>query len=233
MSSSKYHKYEKWFYRFLFSFIALIIPTAILYFFNNKSPIYFVVSVGLKLFLLASIVTNLLLVQKSKKWMAQGRELANEIGLKRLIVLDGKLPSRSADTRVIEIHHNLGPLSDGKVYSKRPRKEVIDELKEELKEDWRKLAEWKKESKQDILIITTTHPAMKKIWERTCNPYFYFKKSDRLLDPYVGMNLLEWVTASYSTSGKVDFRPPKQWDSYYIYIAQNQMEDKTKENEEE
>ncbi|MEX3623648.1 hypothetical protein [Viridibacillus arvi] len=225
MNSSKYHKYEKWFFRFLFAFLALILPTLVLYVVDNESILYFIVSTILKVLLVASIASNFYLTKKTKQWMTQGRELTKEIGLQRLLLMEGNflLPNRESRTRVIELHHYLGTLSEGKAYSKRDREEVINELKDQLKEDWRKLAEWKEQSEDDVLIVLTTHPGLKNLYERTCHPHFYITKSDCLFDPYVGMNLYEWGMATYLTSGRLELKPPKQWDSYYFYSPQTKQ----------
>lgn len=220
MSSLKLHKYEKWFYRFLFSFVVFSVITAILFFINNDSTLYFTISSLMKLFLVLSIGMNLFITKKTKDWRERGSKLTKEIGLKRLLLVEGHLPHRKG-TEVIEIHHYLGPLKDGFKFKKRSREEVIKELKEELKEDFRKLAEWKNSSERDnVLLVTTTHIALAKIWERSSNPYFYMKKSDVLFDPYVKMNLMEWMLASFSTTGRLNCHPPKQWDSYYFYTSE-------------
>jgi hypothetical protein len=173
----------------------------------------------MKVFLVLSIGMNLFISKKTKDWREKGNQLTKEIGLKRLLLVEGSLPNRTG-TKVLEVHHNLGPLKDGFRYKKRPRKEVIEELKKELVEDFRKLAEWKNHKvREEVLLVTTTHIALAKIWERASSPYFYMKKSDKLFDPYVKMNLMEWMIASFSTTGRVDFNPPKQWDSYYLYTT--------------
>lgn len=172
----------------------------------------------MRLFLILSIGMNLYISKKTKDWRVRGDELTKEIGLKRLLLVEGYLPQRTG-TIVLEIHHNLGPLSDGFQYKKRDRNKVIAELKEDLNEDFHKLAEWKK-NQDHVLLITTTHIALAKIWEKASHPHFYMRKAEKLFDPYVKMNRFEWIIASFSTTGRVSYHSPKQWDSYYFYITE-------------
>lgn len=219
MSSIKLHKYEKWFYRFLFSFAFLFIVTGILFFINNETTLYVVVSSVMKVFLVLSIGMNLFISKKTKDWRERGSALTKEIGLKRLLLVEGQIPNRKG-ILVLEIHHNLGPIKDGFKYKKESREKIISDLKEELNEDFRKLAEWKNHVvTENLLLVTTTHIALAKIWERSSHPCFYVRKSDKLFDPYVKMNRLEWMAASFSTTGRISYQPPKQWNSYYFYTS--------------
>ncbi len=174
----------------------------------------------MKLFLVLSIGMNLFISKKTKDWREKGNQLSKKIGLKRLLLVEGYIPQRNG-TAVLEIHHNLGPLKDGFTLKKQRREQVVTEFKEELKEDFCKLAEWKNHSVPDeVLLITTTHISLAKIWENSSHPYFYMKKSDKIFDSNVKMNRLEWIMASFSTTGRVDYQPPKQWDSYYFYTSE-------------
>lgn len=222
MNSSKYHRLEKIFYRCLFSFLFLILPTIIAYVLNKESTITMVLTTLLRIALLAAIISHFYLRSKTKGWLAQGKELSQQLGLKRLLLMEGYYPERGSNVRVIEIHHYLGPFSDGKAFSKRDRKDVLDEFKSQLHEDFRKLAEWKDNQPQNIVVLMSTHPAMKRVYERSSSPYFDIVKSERVLDPYVGMNIYEWSIATYLTSGRWDFKSPKQWDGYYFYRPNEQ-----------
>ena len=221
MNSPKYHRLEKWLYRSFFLFIVLIIPMLVLYVVANDSIYTTVVVWAVRVALIASVLFYLALNLKTANWMREGRELTNELDLKRILLMEGKYEDRPSDLRVIEIHHYLGPFSEGKAYSKRDRKEVLDEFKAQLKVDFEKLAEWKREQQangQRILILMSTHPAMMKTYERTSKEHFSIVKAKKVLDPYVGMNLYEWATATYLTSGRWGFKAPKQWDGYYFYL---------------
>lgn len=217
MNSPKYHRLEKMFYRCLFAFLLLIIPTVVAYLIDNQSAITTVLFTLLRVALVAAIISHFYLRSKTKGWMAQGKQLTQQLGLERLLLMEGYYPERSSNVKVIEIHHYLGPFSEGQAYSKRDRKEVLEEFKAQLQEDYRKLAEWKDKQPQDIVILMSTHPAMKRVYEHSSYPYFEIVKATRVLDPYVGMNTYEWSTASYLTSGRWNFKSPKQWDGYYFY----------------
>lgn len=220
MNSPKYHRLEKIFYRCLFLFLILVILTGLAYVVDKEALLTNVLTILLRVVLVITIFSHFYLRNKTKNWMAHGKELTKQIGLKRLLLMEGSYPERGQNVRVIEIHHYLGTFSEGKAYSKRVRKDVVDEFKAQLNDDYRKLAEWKDKQPQDIIILMSTHPAMKRVYERSSHPYFEIVQAERVLDPYVGMNLYEWSTASYLTSGRWNFKPPKQWNGYYFYRPQ-------------
>lgn len=49
-------------------------------------------------------------------------------------------------------------------------------------------------------------------------------KFQDLLDPYVKMNIFQWIIASFATTGKINFRKPRNWASYFFYHASNVFE---------
>lgn len=216
MNSSILHRYERWFYRFLFPFILFAVASVVAYVVDNQSLAYTVLSTIAKVLLVASIFINYMIIVKTKEWRKNGRELTEKIGLKRILLLESNLLSRS-QTTVYEIHHTPAPFKYGFVLRKKKRSDIIAQLKKELEEDFKKLHQWKNEQERNCLFITTTHPSMIHLWKKASSDNFYVKKMDQILDPYVKMNIWQWALASFSTTGRLSFKPPTQWDSYYFF----------------
>lgn len=223
MNSSILHKDERWFGRFFFLFVLLAVTSIIMYFIDNKSLAYTLVSTVAKLLLLLSILSNFRIINKTKKWRQDGREITEKIGLKKIILLETNLISRSG-TKVYEIHHSPEPFKVGFALKKQKRSDIINQLKHDLEKDFEKLYNWKMNSEESVLLITTTHASMAHIWGQTGKDYFYMKKMDEMLDPYVKMNKFQWLSASFSTTGRINFNPPQEWDSYYFYSTSLEKE---------
>ena len=216
------HKNERWFNSFLFLFVLFLVVSLTTYIIDSDSFIYTVVTSATKLFLLLSILMNLLIINKTKTWRKNGNTITKEVGLKRIILLETNLISRP-ETKVYEIHHTPAPFNYGFTLRKQKRSELMKQLKEELKEDYEKLYLWKMKSADNILFITTTHPAMAHIWKETGKNHFYMKKMEKSLDPFVKMNIFQWISSSFSTTGRVSFKSPQQWDSYYFYTTNSEV----------
>ncbi|MCF6094306.1 hypothetical protein L1765_10060 [Microaerobacter geothermalis] len=151
--------------------------------------------------------------RRFKKWRQNGKRISEKIGLRRIIIFESDLIQKEG-YESYELHHQPQSFLTGFKYAFQPKRQIIEKMKKELQEDYEKLDSWAKE--RNVFIFTTTHPKMAKLWEETSKPYFRFISSYDCADPWVEMNLLQWVAATFSTTGRIGFSPPKQWETYYL-----------------
>ncbi len=219
MNSSILHKNERWFRCFFFLFVLFVLASTVMNFIDKQSLIYTIFTSLTKVFLILSIVMNYIIITKTKEWRKNGREITQKLGLKRILLLETNLITRP-QTKVYEIHHTPAPFKYGFTLRKQQRLDIMNQLKEELSGDFEKLNLWKNGTTDNLLLMTTTHSTMAHVWGKTGEKYFYMKEMEKSLDPYVKMNIWQWIAASFSTTGRFNLKTPKQWDSYYFYNTQ-------------
>jgi len=153
---------------------------------------------------------------KIRNWRKEGENLSKQIGLKRILLLESDLVSEFyPDASGYEIHHKQSGLFKGLVLMFRSQARVKKELYEELTYDFKKLAAWAS-NKESIVLFTTTHPKMMSVWKKTADSYFEITPLGKLLDPWIGMNRIQWMLSTFSTTGRMNFTPPKKWETYFF-----------------
>jgi hypothetical protein len=155
------------------------------------------------------------LTTNTREWKKEGREISKIIGLKRIILLKSNLAeSEYPDIPGYEIHHKTSSLKEGFKLLFKPKKKVMQELIDDLVEDYKRLAVWA--GNEDVILFTTTHKGMINLWKKTADPHFQIIRTGYSLDPWVGMNWFEWMKASFTTTGRIKWKLPKDWETYFF-----------------
>lgn len=162
--------------------------------------------------LLLALVAQVLLLQKVKKpFLQSGRELTEQLKLKNIFLVESDILGEEEGT-VYEVHQMPQTFENGLINKNKHYKTVKQEYEQIVKEDLIKIAKWQVTTKARL--VTTTHFRMYAIWQKNSTGY-QLKKLEECVDPYAKMNLIQWVIASFCTTGRMKYdKKPKDWSSY-------------------
>ena len=162
--------------------------------------------------LLLALVAQVLLLQKVKKpFLQSGRELTEQLKLKNIFLVESDILGEEEGT-VYEVHQMPQTFENGLINKNKHYKTVKQEYEQIVKEDLIKIAKWQVTTKARL--VTTTHFRMYAIWQKNSTGY-QLKKLEECVDPYAKMNLIQWVIASFCTTGRTKYdKKPKDWASY-------------------
>ncbi|EJR30101.1 hypothetical protein III_05667 [Bacillus mycoides] len=102
--------------------------------------------------------------------------------------------------------------SNGLINKDKSYKVIKQEYDRKVKEDLTKIAKWQVTTKARL--VTTTHFHLYTIWQKNSAGY-QLKRFEDYIDPYAKMNLIQWMIASFCTTGRIKYdKNPKGWESY-------------------
>ncbi|PEB54620.1 hypothetical protein COO03_05100 [Bacillus sp. AFS098217] len=201
MNSRVIHQREKYIYLTIYALVAV-------YILNMFISFLFVLEYPL----LLALVVQVLLLQKVKKpFLQSGRELTEQLKLKNIFLVESNILGEEEGT-VYEVHHMPQTFENGLINKNKNYKTIKQEYEQKVKEDLIKIAKWQVTTKARL--VTTTHFRMYALWQKNSTGY-QLKKLEECVDPYAKMNLIQWVIASFCTTGRIKYdKKPRDWVSY-------------------
>ncbi|PDY15589.1 MULTISPECIES: hypothetical protein [Bacillus cereus group] len=162
--------------------------------------------------LLIGLIVQVILLQKMKKpFYRSGKELTEQLKLKNIFLVESNILGDEEGT-VYEVHQMPFSFSNGLINKDKSYKVIKQEYDGKVKEDLTKIAKWQVTTKARL--VTTTHFRLYIIWQKNSAGY-QLKKFEDCIDPYAKMNLIQWVIASFCTTGRIKYeKQPKEWESY-------------------
>ncbi|PFR37320.1 hypothetical protein [Bacillus cereus] len=162
--------------------------------------------------LLIGLIVQVILLQKMKKpFYRSGKELTEQLKLKNIFLVESNILGDEEGT-VYEVHQMPFSFSNGLINKDKSYKVIKQEYDRKVKEDLTKIAKWQVTTKARL--VTTTHFRLYIIWQKNSAGY-QLKKFEDCIDPYAKMNLIQWVIASFCTTGRIKYeKQPKEWESY-------------------
>ncbi|PFR47872.1 hypothetical protein [Bacillus cereus] len=201
MNSRIIHQREKYIYFTIFALLGVLIL-------NMFINILFVLAYPL----LIGLIVQVILLQKIKKpFYRNGTELTEQLKLKNIFLVESNILG-DEEGKVYEVHQTPFAFSNGLINKERGYKVVKQEYESKVKEDLTKIAKWQVTTKSRF--VTTTHFRLYTIWQKNSTGY-QLKKIEDCIDPYAKMNRIQWMIASFCTTGRIKYdKKPKEWASY-------------------
>lgn len=162
--------------------------------------------------LLIGLIVQVILLQKIKKsFYRNGKELTEQLKLKNIFLVESNILGDEEGT-VYEVHQMPFAFSNGLINKEKGYKVVKQEYERKVKEDLTKISKWQVTTK--VRLVTTTHLRLYTIWQKNSTGY-QLKKIEDCIDPYAKMNRVQWMIASFCTTGRIKYdKKPKEWASY-------------------
>ncbi|WP_416809121.1 hypothetical protein [Bacillus thuringiensis] len=162
--------------------------------------------------LLIGLIVQVILLQKMKKpFYRSGKELTEQLKLKNIFLVESNILGDEGGT-VYEVHQMPFSFSNGLINKDKSYKVIKQEYERKVKEDLTKISKWQVTTKARL--VTTTHFRLYTIWQKNSAGY-QLKKFEDCIDPYAKMNLIQWMIASFCTTGRIKYeKQPKEWESY-------------------
>ncbi|WP_412459780.1 hypothetical protein H0I83_28965 (plasmid) [Bacillus thuringiensis serovar fukuokaensis] len=201
MNSRIIHQREAYIYFTIFALIGVIIL-------NMFINILFVLAYPL----LIGLIVQVILLQKIKKpFYRSGKELTEQLKLKNMFLVESYFLGDEEGT-VYEVHQMPFTISNGLINKDKTYKVIKQEYERKVKEDLTKISKWQVTIKARL--VTTTHFRLYTIWQKNSTGY-QLKKLEDCIDPYAKMNFIQWIIASFCTTGRLKYdKKPKEWESY-------------------
>ncbi|PFT31384.1 hypothetical protein [Bacillus cereus] len=201
MNSRIIHQRETYIYFTIFALIGIIIL-------NMFINILFVLAYPL----LIGLIVQVILLQKIKEpFYRSGKELTAQLKLKNMFLVESNILGDEEGT-VYEVHQMPFTISNGLIKKDTTYKVIKQEYERKVKEDLTKISKWQVTTKARL--VTTTHFRLYTIWQKNSTGY-QLKKIEECVDPYAKMNLIQWMIASFCTTGRIKYdKKPKEWASY-------------------
>ncbi|MGE6551906.1 hypothetical protein ACQKFK_23805 [Bacillus mycoides] len=201
MNSRIIHQRETYIYFTIFAIVGVLLV-------NMFINMVFVLAYPL----LIGLIVQVVLLQKMKKPFYQsGKELTEQLKLKNIFVVESNILGDEEGT-VYEVHQMPFEFSNGLINKEKSYKVVKQEYERKVKEDLTKIAKWQVTTKARL--VTTTHFRLYVIWQKNSTGY-QLKKFEDCIDPYAKMNLIQWMIASFCTTGRLKYdKMPKEFKSY-------------------
>ncbi|PEB97923.1 MULTISPECIES: hypothetical protein [Bacillus cereus group] len=201
MNSRIIHQRETYIYFTIFALIGVIIL-------NMFINILFVLAYPL----LIGLIVQVILLRKIKKpFYRSGKELTGQLKLKNMFLVESNILGDEEGT-VYEVHQMPFSFSNGLINKDKSYKVIKQEYDRKVKEDLTKISKWQVTTKARL--VTTTHFRLYTIWQKNSTGY-QLKKIEECVDPYAKMNLIQWMIASFCTTGRIKYdKKPKEWASY-------------------
>ena len=162
--------------------------------------------------LLIGLIVQVILLQKIKKpFYRSGKELTEQLKLKNMFLVESNILGDEEGT-VYEVHQMPFTISNGLINKDKTYKVIKQEYERKVKEDLTKISKWQVTTKARL--VTTTHFRLYTIWQKNSTGY-QLKKLEDCIDPYAKMNFIQWIIASFCTTGRLKYdKKPKEWESY-------------------
>ncbi|MGG5785145.1 hypothetical protein [Bacillus albus] len=201
MNSRIIHQREKYIYFTIFVLIGVLIQNM---FINMLLVLAYPLLIGL--------IVQVILLQKIKKsFYRNGKELTEQLKLKNIFLVESNILGDEEGT-VYELHQMPFAFSNGLINKEKGYKVVKQEYERKVKEDLTKISKWQVTTKARL--VTTTHLRLYTIWQKNSTGY-QLKKIEDCIDPYAKMNRVQWMIASFCTTGRIKYdKKPKEWASY-------------------
>ncbi|MFV8516145.1 hypothetical protein [Bacillus sp. SBS7] len=201
MNSRIIHQREKYIYFTIFVLIGVLILNV---FINMLLVLAYPLLIGL--------IVQVILLQKIKKsFYRNGKELTEQLKLKNIFLVESNILGDEEGT-VYEVHQMPFAFSNGLINKEKGYKVVKQEYERKVKEDLTKISKWQVTKKARL--VTTTHLRLYTIWQKNSTGY-QLKKIEDCIDPYAKMNRVQWMIASFCTTGRIKYdKKPKEWASY-------------------
>ncbi|PEW74063.1 hypothetical protein CN424_21250 [Bacillus cereus] len=201
MNSRIIHQREKYIYFTIFVLIGVLILNM---FINMLLVLAYPLLIGL--------IVQVILLQKIKKlFYRNGKELTEQLKLKNIFLVESDILGDEEGT-VYEVHQMPFAFSIGLINKEKGYKVVKQEYERIVKEDLTKILKWQVTTKARL--VTTTHLRLYTIWQKNSTGY-QLKKIEDCIDPYAKMNHIQWMIASFCTTGRIKYdKKPKEWASY-------------------
>ena len=201
MNSRIIHQRETYIYFTIFALIGIIIL-------NMFINILFVLAYPL----LIGLIVQVILLQKIKEpFYRSGKELTEQLKLKNMFLVESNILGDEEGT-VYEVHQMPFTISNGLIKKDTTYKVIKQEYERKVKEDLTKISKWQVTTKARL--VTTTHFRLYTIWQKNSTGY-QLKKIEECVDPYAKMNLIQWMIASFCTTGRIKYdKKPKERASY-------------------
>ncbi|CAM4251312.1 hypothetical protein [Bacillus albus] len=201
MNSKIIHQREKYIYFTIFVLIGVLILNM---FINMLLVLAYPLLIGL--------IVQVILLQKIKKsFYRNGKELTEQLKLKNIFLVESNILGDEEGT-VYEVHQMPFAFSNGLINKEKGYKVVKQEYERKVKEDLTKISKWQVTTK--VRLVTTTHLRLYTIWQKNSTGY-QLKKIEDCIDPYAKMNRVQWMIASFCTTGRIKYdKKPKEWASY-------------------
>ncbi|MFK4011699.1 hypothetical protein [Bacillus cereus] len=201
MNSRIIHQRETYIYFTIFTLTGVIIL-------NMFINILFVLAYPL----LIGLIVQVILLQKIKKPFYQsGKELTEQLKLKNMFLVESNILGDEEGT-VYEVHQMPFTISNGLINKDKTYKVIKQEYERKVKEDLTKISKWQVTTKARL--VTTTHFRLYTIWQKNSTGY-QLKKLEDCIDQYAKMNFIQWIIASFCTTGRLKYdKKPKEWESY-------------------
>ncbi|MFC9418596.1 hypothetical protein ACIG6B_08160 [Bacillus mobilis] len=201
MNSRIIHQREKYIYFTIFVLIGVLILNM---FINMLLVLAYPLLIGL--------IVQVILLQKIKKlFYRNGKELTEQLKLKNIFLVESDILGDEEGT-VYEVHQMPFAFSNGLINKEKGYKVVKQEYERIVKEDLTKISKWQVTTKARL--VTTTHLRLYTIWQKNSTGY-QLKKIEDCIDPYAKMNHIQWMIASFCTTGRIKYdKKPKEWASY-------------------
>ncbi|TCJ78371.1 UNVERIFIED_ORG: hypothetical protein EDC93_11088 [Bacillus cereus] len=201
MNSRIIHQREKYIYFTIFVLIGVLILNM---FINMLLVLAYPLLIGL--------IVQVILLQKIKKlFYRNGKELTEQLKLKNIFLVESDILGDEEGT-IYEVHQMPFAFSNGLINKEKGYKVVKQEYERIVKEDLTKISKWQVTTKARL--VTTTHLRLYTIWQKNSTGY-QLKKIEDCIDPYAKMNHIQWMIASFCTTGRIKYdKKPKEWESY-------------------
>ncbi|HDR7713989.1 TPA: hypothetical protein QCX89_006138 [Bacillus cereus] len=201
MNSRIIHQRETYIYFTIFALIGVLIL-------NMFINILFVLTYPL----LIGLIVQVILLQKIKKpFYLSGKELTEQLKLKNMFLVESNILGDEEGT-VYEVHQMPFTISNGLINKDKTYKVIKQEYERKVKEDLTKISKWQVTT--TARLVTTTHFRLYTIWQKNSTGY-QLKKLEDCIDPYAKMNFIQWIIASFCTTGRLKYdKKPKEWESY-------------------
>ncbi|PFL58596.1 hypothetical protein COJ27_26990 [Bacillus cereus] len=201
MNSRIIHQREKYIYFTIFVLIGVLILNM---FINMLLVLEYPLLIGL--------IVQVILLRKIKKlFYRNGKELTEQLKLKNIFLVESDILGDEEGT-VYEVHQMPFAFSNGLINKEKGYKVVKQEYERIVKEDLTKISKWQVTTKARL--VTTTHLRLYTIWQKNSTGY-QLKKIEDCIDPYAKMNHIQWMIASFCTTGRIKYdKKPKEWASY-------------------
>ncbi|MED0940314.1 hypothetical protein P4T37_27040 [Bacillus mobilis] len=201
MNSRIIHQREKYIYFTIFVLIGVLVLNM---FINMLLVLAYPLLIGL--------IVQVILLQKIKKsFYRNGKELTEQLKLKNIFLVESDILGYEEGT-VYEVHQMPFAFSNGLINKEKGYKVVKQEYERKVKEDLTKISKW--QVTINARLVTTTHLRLYTIWQKNSTGY-QLKKIEDCIDPYAKMNRIQWMIASFCTTGRIKYdKKPKEWASY-------------------
>ncbi len=189
MNSRIIHQRETYIYFTIFALVGVLIA-------NMFIHMVFILAYPL---LIGLIVQVVLLAEDKEAILSERKRINGTVKTKNIFLVESNILGDEEGT-VYEVHQMPFAFSNGLINKDKSYKVIKQEYDRKVKEDLTKIAKWQVTTKARL--VTTTHFRLYTIWQKNSTGY-QLKKLEECVDPYAKMNLIQWMIASFCTTGRI------------------------------